>query len=132
MKKPAKQTRGQSLIEFALVFPMLLILMVGIMEFSRAWMTKNILTGAARETARWYVSDNTAGAMTTAIARGRTVLDSANLTTAPDPVITDFGASKLVEASATYNFTVIVAGFVPGLNNTSFQLSSTTTMRREW
>ena len=131
MKTLAKRTRGQSLVEFALVIPMLLILIIGIMEFSRAWMTKNILTGAAREAARWYVADNTAGAMAAAIARGRTVLDSANLTTAPDPVINDFGASRVVEAIATYNFQMSVLNFIPGVPN-NIPLESRTTMMREY
>ena len=37
-----------------------------------------------------------------------------------------------VMATASYNFPVSVAGFVPGLSSTSFLLSSTTTMRREY
>ena len=44
-----KDETGQNLIEFALVVPMLLLLVFGIAEFGRAWMTKSILTGAARE-----------------------------------------------------------------------------------
>ena len=52
MRTLAKHDKGQSLVEFALVIPILLLLMVGIMEFSRAWMTKNIMTAAAREGAR--------------------------------------------------------------------------------
>jgi hypothetical protein len=130
MKTVAKRTRGQGLIEFALVLPMLLILMVGIMEFSRAWMTKNILTGAAREAARRYAVDPiTANSR----ARAVTVLSSANLdparwTITPIPPSSDNSLGYRVD----YNFPVSIAGFVPGLSATSFTLSSTTTMRKEW
>jgi Flp pilus assembly protein TadG len=39
-------------VEFALVLPLLLILVVGIIEFGRAWNMHQIITDAAREGAR--------------------------------------------------------------------------------
>ena len=47
-----RNRKGQSIVEFALVVPMLIMLVFGIAEFGRAWMMKNILTGAAREAVR--------------------------------------------------------------------------------
>lgn len=44
--------RGQSLIEFALVVPMLLLMVVGIIEFGRAWNMSQVVTDAARQGAR--------------------------------------------------------------------------------
>ena len=52
IRNTRKNEKGQSLVEFALVVPLLLILVSGIEEFGRAWMTKNIMTGAAREAVR--------------------------------------------------------------------------------
>ena len=43
---------GQSLLEFAIVLPILLALLVGIFEFGVAWNRKQVLTNAAREGAR--------------------------------------------------------------------------------
>jgi len=43
---------GQALVEFALVMPILLILVVGIIEFGRAWNMQQVITDAAREGAR--------------------------------------------------------------------------------
>ena len=40
---------GQSLLEFAIVLPILLALLVGIFEFGVAWNRKQVLTNAARE-----------------------------------------------------------------------------------
>jgi len=47
-----KKRKGQALVEFALVLPFLILLVLGIMEFG--WLTKNQLTidNAAREGAR--------------------------------------------------------------------------------
>jgi Flp pilus assembly protein TadG len=44
--------RGQALLELALILPILLMLIVGITEFGRAWMMLNVLSGAVREGAR--------------------------------------------------------------------------------
>jgi len=43
---------GQAAVEFALVLPFLLVLLVGIVEFGRAWNEHQVITDAARETAR--------------------------------------------------------------------------------
>jgi len=52
LRHKARGTGGQSVLELALVLPILLMLVVGITEFGRAWMTVNVLTGAVREGAR--------------------------------------------------------------------------------
>jgi len=49
---------GQALVEFALVVPFLLVLIVGLVEFSRAWNTQQVLTDAAREALRNSVVAN--------------------------------------------------------------------------
>lgn len=44
--------RGGALVEFAMVMPLLLLLLVGIMEFGRAWSQTQVITDAARQGAR--------------------------------------------------------------------------------
>jgi Flp pilus assembly protein TadG len=44
--------RGQDLIELALVLPVLLIILVGVVDLGRAFQTYLVLTNAAREGAR--------------------------------------------------------------------------------
>lgn len=43
---------GQALVEFALIVPFLLLFLIGIVEFGRAWNLHQVLTDAAREGAR--------------------------------------------------------------------------------
>lgn len=50
--KRGKTERGQALVEFAIVLPVLLLLLVGILEFGRAWNLKQVIVDAAREGAR--------------------------------------------------------------------------------
>lgn len=54
----ARREDGQALVEFALIVPLLLLLIVGLAEFSRAWNTKQVLTDAARESLRSSVVAN--------------------------------------------------------------------------
>ena len=134
MKRDATHSRGQGLVEFALVVPLFLILLFGMIEFGRAWMTKNILTGAAREAVRIYAvipySD------TNATARAVNILTSAGLDSTrwtielfidnPPP-----GDNNIMRADVTYNFPVIIVGFIPGLSTNSILLATSTSMRRE-
>jgi Flp pilus assembly protein TadG len=120
--------KGQSLVEFALVAPMLLLLVIGIAEFGRAWMTQNILTGAAREAVRLLAVPAPAGGPAAANARVVAVLTSAGIT-ANNISVNDNTSFQAVSVSVTYNFPTAVAGFFPGLN---IPLTSTTTMRREY
>jgi Flp pilus assembly protein TadG len=43
---------GQAAVEFALVIPFLLVMLIGIVEFGRAWNEHQVITDAAREAAR--------------------------------------------------------------------------------
>lgn len=62
MRSLAKRWRrsedGQAIVEFALVVPVLLLLILGLVEFSRAWNTQQVLTDAAREALRNSVVAN--------------------------------------------------------------------------
>src|SRR5262245_12857459 len=46
------RTRGQALVEFALIFPLLAIVIFGIIDFGRYVATSNSLSNSAREAAR--------------------------------------------------------------------------------
>ncbi|MBW2187820.1 MAG: pilus assembly protein [Deltaproteobacteria bacterium] len=47
-----KNNRGAALVEFALVLPLLLLLLVGLIEFGLLFYNKQVLTNASREGAR--------------------------------------------------------------------------------
>jgi len=54
---PRKHPRGQALVEFALVLPILLILMLGILDFGRAVAAYNSVSNAARSAVRVAIVD---------------------------------------------------------------------------
>ena len=56
-RRLAADERGAAAVEFALIAPLLFMLIFGIFEFGRVWSQKNVYVGAAREGAR-YASVN--------------------------------------------------------------------------
>ena len=53
-----REDDGQAVVEFALVAPVLLLMILGLVEFSRAWNTQQVLTDTAREALRSSVVAN--------------------------------------------------------------------------
>lgn len=129
MGRATASERGQSLVEFSLVLPMFLLLLIGIAEFGRAWMTRNILTGAAREAVRIAAVQ---GSPASATARANTILSSAGIKGASVVLSDDGAAYGICGATVSYNFPLTVAGFLPGLSGTSIPLNSSTSMRKEF
>jgi Flp pilus assembly protein TadG len=135
MKRNERSIGGQGLVEFALVLPIFLLLLFGMVEFGRAWMTKNILTGAAREAVRraavqvdFAASDNVAK------QRATEVLNSAGIGVPPAVVTVNSYDSPEppLEVTGNHSFPIIVGGFFgwtgPG---GTIMLTTTTSMRRE-
>lgn len=125
-----RATRGQGLVEFALVVPILLLLVLGLVELGRAWMTRNVMTGAAREAVRIYVVPE--GSQAAADARARDILANGGITMSPSDNVSfaDNGAFSICTVTVTHQYQAIFGGFIPGLDNAT--LVSTTSMRREY
>jgi Flp pilus assembly protein TadG len=56
-RKNEHARRGAAMVEMALVLPLFLLLVLGVIEFGRAMMIANLVTNAAREGARMAVLD---------------------------------------------------------------------------
>ncbi len=54
-----RRSRGQSLAEFAIVFPVLMLILGGIIQFGIIFWGQNTLTQVARDTGRWAASQTT-------------------------------------------------------------------------
>jgi Flp pilus assembly protein TadG len=59
--------RGAAAVEFALVLPILLVLVLGIVEFGRAYFVQTTLSGAAREGVRIMALKDDAGQATSTV-----------------------------------------------------------------
>ena len=113
--RKTRRGNGQALVEFALLVPLLIIIVLGIVEFGRIWMTMNVLASAAREGARIAaVTSPDPAQVQTAVEN---TLNAANITGA---TITTTGPNLANEVTVRVqiNYTVITGSFVPGLNST--------------
>ena len=88
--------RGSSTVELLFVLPLLLLIMFGIVEASRAWLTASIVNAAAREGAR-------IGVRTPAVGAGNT-FDPAPAQTEIDSILAGMsltaGSSRSVTCAA--------------------------------
>jgi len=57
-RRRIRARRGQALVEFALLSPILMLIVLGIVEFGRAWNAYQTITDAAREATRTAVVNN--------------------------------------------------------------------------
>ena len=127
MKSVTRQEKGQSLVEFALLLPVFLLILVGIAEFGRAWMIKNMLTGAAREGARFAAVQPSYNFTdirdyVDSVLSGTDITPTVNVTLISGPPVN----SVKVDVTSTYS--AVIPGFIPGLPSS---LTGTATMRRE-
>jgi len=125
-----RQKRGQSVVEFALVFPLILLVLFGITEFGRAWATQNVLSSAAREGAR--IAIVTAPDIAMVNSRVNAVCAAAGITptsinvTTPDPL----DPERRVTITVNCNFDIFTGSMLGAFSGT-IPMSSTTTMRHE-
>ena len=113
-----RDSRGQSLIEFALILPMMLVVMFMITEFGRALYTYNVLATAARAAARAAVVAGSGSYQTKGQDRAREILQSARLDTGAtlDVAVQDnYNGSgiKVVVCTITRPFTWAINGPIP-------------------
>jgi Flp pilus assembly protein TadG len=123
----SRRSDGQALVEFALLIPLLVIIILGIIEFGRIWMTMNVLASAAREGARKAAVTSPDPAQVQTVVEN--VLTAADITGA---TITTVGPNSDNEVTVTVqiDYTVVTGSFVPGLNST-MQLSRSVVMHWE-
>lgn len=111
LEKPCRlcrrHRRGATAVEFAVVAPVLILFILGIIEFGRAIMVQQALTNASREGARQAVLDGSTTANVTAVVtnylsggsiHGATVAVSPN-----PPSSAGFGQTVSVTVSVPFN-----------------------------
>ena len=134
----AKREDGQALVEFALITPFLLLFLVAIIEFGRAWNEHQVLTDATREGARQAAVFDDAGGMTQDSIEHviKRVLFSNNME--PDSAVITLtnwngGGGTPVTVKVQYPYRFIFFGELASwaLNTRKVMLNSSFTMRNE-
>jgi Flp pilus assembly protein TadG len=127
-KKLIRNERGQTMAEFAIVFPVLAVVLFGIAQFGILFNNYLTVTDAvragAREAAVARQSADPVGAATTAVRNAAADLNQTNLAVT---VNSDWLPGDDVTVQATYPYSISLLGWVL----TSGSLKSTTTERVE-
>lgn len=132
-----KDRRGTAVVELALVLPVFLLLVFGMIEFGRAVMVQHTLVNASREGARQAVIDGSTVAqvvnrvdtcLKAAAIPGATIQYAVNGITVADPSVAEFGEAVTVRISVPYDNVnwIPVPDYLGGT-----LLSASTVMRRE-
>lgn len=120
--------RGQSLVEFALVLPILLILLLGLLDFGRAVSAYNSVSNGARTGARVAVVDQNPDAITAAVESEAFGLAEVDVefddNPESDPVCPRIGCLIEVKVSTDYTPATPIIGNLVG----PFTVSSTSRM----
>ena len=150
-KRGRRSESGSIAVEFAIIFPILMLLVVGLIDFGHAWYMKQIVSNASREGARYGTryTGSTASALNPSISnyvlnssadngdKGgvglKSLLPDAN-PEVPTPTGTGYtdatpGNPLYVTVTATKTW-LVVNKFVPGMGPTQ-TVSSTTCMAVE-
>ena len=124
--------RGVAIIEFAFIFPLLLILTLGVVDVSRGFWVKNVAYQAAREGARHLVVRTLADSLEVR-TRVQEVVEAAGVTLKTLD-ITDAGAGGLMEVRVGLEFNWLYPGLFAWLGadyTNPVELVGVSKMRKE-
>lgn len=100
-----KRREGQALVEFALVAPLFLLLVIGVVEFGQAWNVYQSLADAAREGCRTAVVYNPTTTINTVVNTMNQNMASARIdTTSAVKTITGFQAGTGTPATCSISY----------------------------
>jgi Flp pilus assembly protein TadG len=134
---------GQSLVEFALVVPLLLLMVVGVIEFGRAWNMSQVVTDAARQGARTaaVLNSDLSVPVDSVIAVVNAALQSGNISPSTPGITIEVGNYQggtgfpdTVRVAVPYQFMIfgpVMALAGQTFNNGTITLRSAAIMRNE-
>jgi Flp pilus assembly protein TadG len=114
--------RGQSLVEFALVLPTLLLIVFGILEAGRAFYAYTAVANAVREGARYAVTNATNTTAIKNVVIGNAIgvgLAASDVTVTCSPCT----SGNTIRVAVTFTHRAVVASMFP-----SFPIDSASTM----
>jgi Flp pilus assembly protein TadG len=123
-------SRGTSTLEFVVVLPVLLFVLFSIVEVSRAWLTLNLATAAAREGVRAGVVAAADSVSTAGNARINSMLGSGTWTGGVTCATSPCAADQVVSATVTLQFQTVVPLILPAMFGT-MNITQTASMRYE-
>lgn len=126
--------RGQTLVEFALILPLFLLMFFAMVDFGRGFYTWLLVTNAAREGARVAATQQPASAVQTRINDALGGLDPVELTITLTNIQGSRGQAVEVDLAYDFEFVTPIGGFVAILGGGSLEtptITSHSSMRLE-
>ncbi|MGE5418106.1 MAG: TadE/TadG family type IV pilus assembly protein [Acidobacteriota bacterium] len=111
-----KSNRGQSLVELAIVLPILLVLIFGIVEFGRVLSAYLIIENLARDGARYGAVGHNDAEIQALIASKNPGLASAVLVATPSPVFSSRSRGDTLTVTVQYQVNLVspfIDAFLP-------------------
>jgi hypothetical protein len=143
----SKSNSGQAIVEFALVLPILIILLLGVMDFGIVLYNKAVITNASREGARAgirFLTDSGGGYAPLSEPAIRNVVHdywqprliafdgNTPTTTAPRTGTSpEYGGSGYVDVTVTYTHTFLAIPSFLGMLDNKITMNAETIMRLE-
>ena len=113
MHHPSKD-RGAAAVEFALVLPILMLIICGIIDFGRAYNAQITLTNAAREAVRVWALGGTAGETSSRAVETAVGLTGVTVTGTSTTAPCTFGAMTTVTVTADFTYVFpLIKQFAP-------------------
>jgi Flp pilus assembly protein TadG len=109
MSRITRDDRGAAMVEFAIVLPVLLLVLMGIIEFGRAYNAQVSIQAAAREGARELALRHGSDDVVTATREGAPTVTIDGIAQTPCPATGD-GKAKV---TVTESFSFLVLPFGP-------------------
>lgn len=112
--------RGAAAVEFAIIMPVLLVLVLGIAEFGRAYNIQTTISEAAREGVRIMAlqNDPSAARSTTKEAASTLGLTDSQITISPSTCVSSATSAAVATVKVTYPITFITNFFGPSVTVT--------------
>ena len=131
LKLNKKNSRGQSLVETAIVLPIILLIIMGIIEFGLLFNNYIIITNASREGARKAAIGGTDSEIIQVVENVTTTLELSKMTISVSPSFSSRRHGAQVKVEVVYRaslITPIIGKFFPG---EEARLAATSIMRVE-
>ncbi|MEE9275800.1 MAG: TadE family protein [bacterium] len=127
----AVRDRGQAVVEFALLLPVLIVLIMGVIDIARAYNVLQVVTNAAREGARVAIlPSSTSTTVTTTVDTYLTAAGQTGCNSSGSNWGTAGAAGDSTTVTVSCTFDTLTGTLIPGWTG-SFALAQTATMRHE-
>lgn len=124
-----KNKKGQAMVEFAIILPILLLLIMGIIEFSLMLNSYLTIQNASREGARYGITGASDSDITNLVISDCSGLQSTDITVNPTPSGTRNSGDTLV-VNVSYNYHMITP-IISNIFGNIIVLKAQTSMRME-